>query len=205
MADAVAAGNEEHGYGRYAGHEERIMIGAADHAFVAFAGGFAGVFEGSEGGFVACSRWIGVDDLRADADVALRCGLVACGLDCGENAIAAGGVDVADIDFKLDARGDGVDCAGKDFADAGGCYGIDGSGGFGGGFYVENDFRGGGESIAARGHQHGSGVAAFAFDKNAKASGSGDVGDEADVDGFGFQGWTLLDVELDELMEAVGR
>ena len=73
--------------------------------------------------------------------------------DGAQDRVAAGFVDVAHVEREPDARGDGVDVAGEDVALADGGYGVDGSGGEGGGFNGENDFGGGGEGVSAVGHE----------------------------------------------------
>ena len=91
------------------------------------------------------------------------------------DALAAGGVGVADVELQGDAAGDAVDGAGMDVAGADGGYGVDGSGGEGVFFDGENEFGGGAEGVAAVGHQERSGVAAEAGDGEAIACRGGDV------------------------------
>ena len=81
-----------------------------------------------------------------------------------ENAVAACGVNVADIGFEAHARGNAVDRAGKDFADADCGYSVDGAGGFGSGLERQDQFGRGGQRVFASGHQLCAGMAAFAFD-----------------------------------------
>ena len=53
-----------------------------------------------------------------DDDAALQSNICAGCLDGGENAVAARAVDIANVGFKPHARGDAVDGAGKNIADA---------------------------------------------------------------------------------------
>ena len=108
------------------------------------------------------------------------------------------GIGVADVGFEADFGGDGIDGSGENLADADGGDGVDGAGGFGGGLEGEDEFGGGGEGVVSAGHEEGSGVSAFALDINFEGGGGGDVGDDADVDGFAFEDWALLDVEFYE-------
>ena len=70
VADAVAAGKEDHGDGGEAGHEERVVVGAADHFFARDALLLADVFEKVDhvGGGLRGS--VGVDQLFYDSDLA---------------------------------------------------------------------------------------------------------------------------------------
>ena len=119
-------------------------------------------------------------------------------LDDGEHGVAAGEIDVADIDQDADAAGDAVDRAGKDLADADGADGIDRSGALSGGFHRQRDLGGGQKGIAAIGHEHRAGVAAFAFDLESQGGGRGDCGDDAERDAGAFEQRALLDVQFDE-------
>ena len=184
VTHAAAAGNEEHGDRSDARHEERVVIGAADHALAAFTGGLRGLFHGLEDCGIASGRGIGVDHLRRNRDSASLGHFVASGFQLVDHRIAPRAVDVANVGFEAHAGGNAVDGAGKDFADADGSHGVDGAGGLRGSFERENQFGSRGERIFAAGHQLAAGVAAFAFDNDAHAGGRGDVRDEADVDAF---------------------
>ena len=103
------------------------------------------------------------------------------------------------------ARRNAVDRAGKDFADADGAHGVDCAGRFGRGFEREDQLGGRGQRILAARHQLAAGVSAFAFNHDALAGRRGDVRHQADVDAFLLEQRALLDVQLDELMEAAAR
>ena len=110
------------------------------------------------------------------------------GADGLHDALAAGGVGVADVELEDDAAGDGVDGAGMDVAGADGGYGVDGAGGEGVAFDGENELGGGAEGVAAVGHQECSGVASEACDGEAVARGGGDAGDDAEGDAVRARG-----------------
>ena len=101
-----------------------------------------------------------------------------------------------------DARGNAVDRAGKDLADAHGAHGVDGSCRFCRRFQRQNQFGGGGERVFAARHQFAAGVAAFAFNHDALAGRRGNVRHQANVESFLLEVRPLLDVQLDKLVKA---
>ena len=70
MADSGSAGDEDHGDWGDASHEERVVIGAADHWLAGLVGGLDGLFDGREDGWIAGGGWVGVDCFEGDADAA---------------------------------------------------------------------------------------------------------------------------------------
>uniref|UniRef100_E6QLC0 Uncharacterized protein n=1 Tax=mine drainage metagenome TaxID=410659 RepID=E6QLC0_9ZZZZ len=129
---------------------------------------------------------------------------MGCGFEFAQDAVAAGSVGVADIDAEADAGRDGVDGSGEDFAEADGGDGIDGMGGKRGAFEGKDQLGGGGDGVVAVGHEHGSGVAALALYGDPESGGSGDGGDNTDVEAVVFEGLALLDVQFDKGVEVAG-
>ena len=72
VADTVAAGDEEHGYRRDAGHEERVVISAADHALVTRSRRFARGDKRFHDRRAGLRRSIGIDDLVTDLHLYAR-------------------------------------------------------------------------------------------------------------------------------------
>ena len=106
------------------------------------------------------------------------------------------------MSVSSDARGNAVDGAGKNIADADGANGVDGAGRFGRGFKRKNQLGCRGQRVFAAGHQLAAGVTAFAFNEDAQAGRRGNVRDQADIDAFLLEQRALLNVQLDELVEA---
>ena len=118
------------------------------------------------------------------------------------DALAAGGVGVADVELQGDAAGHAVDRAGIDVAGADGGDGVDDAGGERVLLDGEDDLGGGAEGVAAVGHEQRAGVAAETFDGEAVAGGRGDGGDDAEGKAFALEQRTLLDVQLNPGMVA---
>ena len=119
-----------------------------------------------------------------------------------DDAIAARAIRVANVGFKSHARGNAVDRAGKHFANADRGYGVDGAGGFRGGFEGKDQLRGRGQRILASGHQPRASMTALAFNRNAQARRRGDVRNKSQVDVLLLKQRPLLDVQLEELVES---
>ncbi len=86
----------------------------------------------------------------------------------------------------------------KDLADADRADGVDRSGSLSGGFHRERQFGGGQEGVPAIGHEHGAGVAAFAFELEPQSGGGCDGSDDAEGDTGALQQGALLDVQFHE-------
>ena len=125
MADPALAGDEDHPGRRDPGHEQRIVIGAADH------GQAVACPVSSHAASIAATTPLampaGGSELRQSTTAATcrRAAIVVDGsLNRGEDVIAAGEVDVADVDLENDPVGNAVDRTGVDPADARGRDGV---------------------------------------------------------------------------------
>jgi len=205
MADAAAAGDEDHGGRADGGHEEGIVIGAADHSFggdVEVAAAFKSVFNEVR---VANRRLVDVESLDLEFDTATGTDLGGSLFDFLESLIASLDLRIAQVDFEPGAMGDAVHGAGFDAKDAGGPDSIGAAAGFCGGFHGEGDFSSGEQGILTVGHEHRPGMTADAGELKAQCAGRGDFFDHADRNIFPFEQRPLLDVQFEKAGVAVFR
>src|SRR5436305_1710161 len=119
MADAVAAGNEDHGGGTDLSHEQGIVVSATDH-FLHLQAEFTADTRHSiyQRQSAYCGR-INVQSLDFELNPATTADFWNGRFDTFEGSVASLEARVAKIDFEPGAAGDTVNCTGFDAKDAG--------------------------------------------------------------------------------------
>ncbi len=102
VGDAGAAGDEDHAHRGDASHEEGVVVGAAGHRLVSVAEFLAGGFDGRHHQRVSGGRRVGVVDGFYPSHAAAIGDGGELGFDCGEDAVAVGAVDVAEVERECD-------------------------------------------------------------------------------------------------------
>src|SRR5579863_8427456 len=194
--------NKEHGDGREARHEKRVVIRSADHFFVRLAGRPRRVLKGAEDARIACCRRICVYQFGRNGDGSAAGDRVAGCVQAFEDSIASGAVDVTDIGLQPNPRWDAVDRARKDVAHADRGHGVDRPARPGRSLKREDQFRRSGQGVLAARHQFSPGVAALAFDQDTHARWRRDVRYQPKVEALLFEMRSLLDVQFNEMTEA---
>src|SRR5215217_5729260 len=100
MAHAIATRDEDHRGRRESRHEQRVVVGAADHSLVAQGATLTGGGDEIDDLDGAAGRRIGIDFIDADGH-ATACGnSIAPGSDPCEYRVAPSLIDITDIDFN---------------------------------------------------------------------------------------------------------
>mmetsp|Transcript_20774 Transcript_20774/g.52362 ORF Transcript_20774/g.52362 Transcript_20774/m.52362 type:complete len:345 (+) Transcript_20774:211-1245(+) len=205
VADAAAAGDEDHGGGRDAGHEEGVVVGAAHHLGVADAHLLDRGLSRLQDRGAAGSRRVGVEHLQLDGCASAGSNLVGRVLDLLHHAVAARLVNVAHIDLDLRISGNTVHGAREDLHQSSGCDGVDGACAERGFLHSKRQLGGRQARILAERHQQRASMAAVAHEADLEGGGRRDGGDDADVGAVVLQVGSLLDVELHEMGDAALR
>ena len=99
MADAVAAGDKNHGDGCDASHEEGVVVSTADHLFIGNAGFGADLFEQLNNVRGRLRGGVGVDEVFGDGDAATVAEIVAVAPDGMHDGLAAIRSGVANVEL----------------------------------------------------------------------------------------------------------
>src|SRR5215472_14659159 len=118
MTHAVPAWHEQHRSWSDASHEERVVIGAADHLHAGHFRRHARLPQYTHDPGGTGRRRIRVQQLGQVRDTSSRADLTGAALDFLKHAVAPAAVDIADIDLEPHLARDAVDRAWKYLAHA---------------------------------------------------------------------------------------
>src|SRR5579872_1586083 len=196
VTDSSSARNEDHpGWGN-AGHEQRVMVGAAHHLFewqIVHTARLSGDIDDLR---IALSRSIGIYQFNPGFHSSARCQVSRCIFDRGTDSLAAISITVAYVDLQLDPARNAIYRRREHVAYSCRGDGIVSRGRFRGSLDRKNDFGGGAQRIPTVNHQHPAGMTTLAGDPDPQAGRSGDGGYNSNRQLVPLQQWALLNMQF---------